>query len=170
MITPSIDQQGLRIALAELKEVEPTTVKDLRTKLRQTVGPYAREIAASVPTEPPLSGFANNGATSWAKVRGSVSFTPGRSRKTGNHLVSIRVTPAKQKRGVYIGEFAGMRTNGITRSGRALIRGLNARYPMIKRGGRWAFDKFRETRPEFVGIATLAVKQTTDKINKKLVR
>ncbi len=170
MITPSIDQQGLRVALAELKEVEPNVVKDLRTSLRQKVGPYAREIAASVPVEPPLSGFANNGATSWASVRGSVSFTPGRSRKTGNHLVSIRVTPAKQKRGVYIGEMAGMRTNGITRSGRALIRGLNARYPMIKRGGRWAFEKFRQTRPEFVALAITSVQMTTDKVNKKLVR
>ena len=95
---------------------------------------------------------------------------PAKIAEAVNHLLSIRVTPAKERRGVYIGEMAGMRSSGKSRRGANLIKVLNQRHPMIKRGGRFAFDKFRKTRPEFVKLAVKSVKKTTDKINKDLVR
>lgn len=170
MLIPSVDSRSLNAGLKKLKTLDADVIKDLRATLKVTVGPYAAAIAAAVPSAPPLSGFANNGDTRWARVTGTVNLTPGRSKKTGNHLLSIRIKPAKEKRGVYIGEMAGMRTSGKTSAGRHLINVLNQRYPMVKRGGRWAFDKFRRTRPEFVKLAVLSVKLTTDKINKDLVK
>jgi len=170
MLVPSVDTKSLNAGLKILKEADENVIKNLRATLKLTVGPYAAKIAAEVPSEPALSGFGNNGDTGWSKARGTVNLTPGRSRKSGNHLLSIRVTAAKGKRGVYIAEMAGMRSGGFTPQGRSLIQSLNRRYPMIKRGGRFAFDKFRKTRPEFVKLAILSVKQVTNKINKDLIK
>ena len=169
-VIPSVDSRALNAGLKKLKTLDEDVIKDLRRNLVATIGPYAAKIAEAVPTQAPLSGMNNNGATQWARVKGTVNLTPGRSKKTGNHLLSIRVTPAKERRGVYIGEMAGMRSNGKSRRGANLINVLNQRFPMIKRGGRFAFDKFRKTRPEFVKLAVKSVKKTTDKINKDLVR
>lgn len=168
MIIPEVNQNDLRAALRQLKEVDADVVKDLRKDLRAQLGPMAQQIAQSVPTDPPLSGFSGEGPTSWTPVRGSVSFTPGSSRKAGNYLVSIRITPRGQRRGLYIAELAGSRTSGKTASGKAMVRNLNQRFPMIKRGGRFAFKKFRTLRPNVVMLATRIVKNTTDKVNKKL--
>lgn len=169
-VIPSVDSRALNAGLKKLKTLDEDVIKDLRRNLVATIGPYAAKIAEAVPTEAPLSGMNNNGATQWARVKGTVNLTPGRSKKTGNHLLSIRITPAKERRGVYIGEMAGMRSSGKSRRGQNLIRKLNERFPMVKRGGRFAFDKFRKTRPEFVKLAVKSVKKTTDKINKDLVR
>ena len=93
MITTSIDQQGLRIALKELKQLDENAIKDLRANLRTGLGPAAAAIAGSVPIEPPLSGMNNKGRLSWSAVRNSVSFTPGKSKKTGNSfLATIKIT------------------------------------------------------------------------------
>lgn len=164
MITPSINAQGLKEAIKELKELEPNVIKDLRTDLRSQLGGMAKQIASSVATAP-LSGFNNNGATAWSISRGTVGFTPG---KKGTSLASIRITPAGKKRGVYIAELAGSRSSGVTSQGRALIRNLNARKAMKGKGGRFAFDKFRTLRPEAVSIATKIVNDRVTKVNKKL--
>lgn len=168
MIIPEVNQNDLRAALRQLKEVDANVVKDLRKDLRAQLGPMAQQVAQSVPVDPPLSGFAGESPTSWTPVRGSVSFTPGSSRKTGNYLVSLRVTPRGKRRGLYIAELAGSRSNGKTASGKAMVRNLNQRFPMVKRGGRFAFKKFRSLRPSVVVLATKIVKNTTDKVNKKL--
>ena len=102
MIIPEVDKQALQRALRQLKDVEPNVVKDLRTDLRAQLGPMSKQIAQAVPVEPPLSGFGNQGPTSWTTVRPSISFTPGNSRKTGNYLVSIRINPRGSRRGLYI--------------------------------------------------------------------
>jgi hypothetical protein len=168
MITPQVDAQYLRQALKELKDLEENSIKDLRQDLRTKISPLAKQVSASIPVEPPLSGFGNNGATGWSRVRPSVSFTPGRSRKTGYHLISIRVNPQGKKRGVYIAELAGSRSGGKTAQGRAMIRNLNADSQMKGKGGRFAYKKFRLLRPDAVQIATRILQQTVKKVNKKL--
>ena len=171
MITTSIDQQGLREALKELKQLDENAIKDLRANLRTGLGPAATAIAGSVQVEAPLSGMNNKGRLGWSAVRNSVSFTPGKSKKSGNSfLATIKITGKSKKGGFEMAELAGSRTKGVTASGRAMIRGLNARYPMIKRGGRFTYAKFRELRPQIEKLAIKILKQTTDKVNKRLVR
>jgi hypothetical protein len=168
MLTPTVGAEGIRKALAILKESEETVVKDLRAELRSKLSNIAKQTAEAVPTRPPLSGMGNSSPTGWTSVRPSISVTPGRSRKTGYHLVSIRVTPRGKQRGVYIGELAGSRSGGTTNRGRRLIDVLNQRYPMKGKGGRFAYNKFRLLRPDAVNIAVGIINNTVKKLNKKL--
>jgi hypothetical protein len=168
MITPSVGAEGIRTALNVLKQTEETVVKDLRSDLRSQLSNIAKQTAEAVPTAPPLSGMGNNSPTGWTSVRPSIGVTPGRSRKTGNHLVSIRITPRGKQRGVYIGELAGSRSGGTQARGRRLIDVLNSRYPMKGRGGRFAYTKFRLLRPDAVNIAIGIVNRTIQKLDKKL--
>ena len=168
MLTPQVGAEGIRKALAILKETDETVVKELRGELRAKIGPIAKKTAEAVPVRPPLSGMGNNSPTGWTTVRSSVAVTPGRSRKTGNHLVSIRVTPRGKQRGVYIGELAGSRSGGTQARGRRLIDVLNQRFPMKGKGGRFAYNKFRELRPDAVDIAVGIVNRTVQKLSKKL--
>lgn len=168
MLTPQVGAEGIRKALAILKETDETVVKELRAELRAKIGPIAKRTAEAVPVRPPLSGMGNNSPTGWSTVRPSVAVTPGRSRKTGNHLVSIRVTPRGKQRGVYIGELAGSRSGGTQARGRRLIDVLNSRFPMKGKGGRFAYDKFRTLRPDAVDMATDIINRTIKKLNKRL--
>ncbi len=171
--TPSIEANAVREAINELKALDNNLVKEMRKELRTKISPFAKQIADAVPATPPLSGFGDgdfghSGATGWSTVRPAISFTPGRSRKTGNHLVSVRVVPRNNKRGVYIAEMAGMRSRGRTAQGQALIKNLNARTPMKKRGGRYAFNKFRTLRPDVVVLAVSIVNGLITKVNRRI--
>lgn len=168
MITPSVNATKIREAIKELRDIDPATVRELRKELRGKISPLAKQVAQNVPTDPPLSGFGNTGATGWSDVVPKISFTPGRSRKTGNHLVSIRVQPRAGRRGLYIAELAGSRTRGRNARGRAMIRNLNERYPMKGRGGRFAYTKFRLLRPDAVRIAVEIVNRTIGKVNRRI--
>ena len=173
MITPSIEANNVREAIKELKALDATVLKEMRKDLRTQVSPFAKQIADAVPSTPPLSGFGDgdfghSGATGWSSVRQSVSFTPGRARNGGNHLVSVKINPGNKKRGVYIAELAGSRSNGFTAQGRSLIKALNERQPMKGKGGRYAYSKFRLLRPDVVVLAVMIVNKTIAKVNRKI--
>lgn len=168
MITPKIEAENIRTAIKELRALDNTLVKDLRKELRSKISPITKQVADAVPTDPPLSGLGNTQPTGWSDVVGKLSFTPGRSRKTGNHLVSIRVQPRAARRGLYIAELAGSRTRGQTARGRAMIRNLNQRYPMKGKGGRFAYTKFRLLRPDAMRIAVEIVNRTIGKVNRRI--
>ena len=168
--TPTLDAKDVRRVLNVLKTVSPTITKDLRTDLRSRLGPIAKQVTADLGgrSNPPLSGFANNGATSWSGTRTSISFTPGNSRTGANSLVAVRVTPLGQKRGIFIAELAGSRSSGLSARGANLISVLNSRQPMRGRGGRYIYNKFRELRPQVVTLATSILNNTFEKFAKEL--
>lgn len=174
MITPSIEANNIREAIKELKALDNTLLVEMRKDLRSSLNPFTKQIADSVPSDPPLSGFGDgdfghSGATGWSQVKASVGFTPGRSRKGfGNHLVSVKVNPGNKKRGVYIAELAGSRSRGFTAQGRHLIKALNAQDPMKGKGGRYAYSKFRLLRPDVVVLAVMIVNKTIAKVNRKI--
>lgn len=167
MIQTKVDADRVRYILAEMKLVDKTILSDLRKEMRTRINPLARQIADEV-QDAPLSGFRNNGPTSWAPSKAKLSFTPGRSRRRGDHLVSIRVTPDGAKRGPYIAELAGSRTAGSTGRGRALIRELNKVKRMQGKGGRFAYAKFRSLRPDAVDIAITSLRNSAKRINRRL--
>jgi hypothetical protein len=164
---PKLNADDVRRALKALKEIDPQIVKDLRKELRSKLSPIAQQVAAAVPLDPPLSGMRNNGATRWSGASGKTSFTPGRSKKTGNSLVAVRVQP-KEGRGVYIAELAGSRSSGSTANGQNLIQVLNQRQPMKGKGGRYIYAKFRLLRPDVIRIAEGILDNTFQKLENKL--
>jgi len=168
MITPKVGQEGIRRALSILRETEPEVNKTLKAELKGKLSNIAKQTAEGVPVAPPLSGFRSQSPTGWTRVSAIVSATPGKSRVAGNHLVSIRVRPQGNRRGLFIAELAGSRSGGQTPAGRNLIRVLNQRFPMQGKGGRFAYAKFRLLRPDAVQIAIGIINRTVQKIDKRL--
>jgi len=167
MITPRVEAQGIKAAIKELKNVDSNVLKILRKDLRTQIGPFAKQIAAAVPTTSPLSGFTRESSYGWGPAKARVSFTAGNSKKTGNHLVSIRVAPNNKTRGLYVAERAGAK-QGKNNRGKAMIRNLNDKYPMSGKGGRFAYSKFRLLRPDAIQIAKRIVNGALSTINKRL--
>ena len=167
MIDTKVDADRVRYIIEEMRLVDKTILSDLRKEMRTRINPLARQVADEV-EKAPLSGFINNGATAWAPSDAKLSFTPGRSRRRGDHLVSIRVTPKGGKRGLYIAELAGSRSAGNSNRGRALIRELNKVKQMKGKGGRFAYTKFRSLRPDAVDIAITALRNSAKRINRRL--
>jgi hypothetical protein len=71
-----------------------------------------------------------------------------------------------RKGGPQIAELAGMRTQGKTASGEAMIYNLNQRKPMKGRGGRFAYNQFRLLRPDIVRIAEEIVNKNFGKLER----
>lgn len=159
-----VDAKDVQRVVRAIKQFDPEILKILRQDLKTKLGPVANQIADAVPDNPILSGFANNGRTGWGPVRGTVSFTPGKTRKQGNPLVSMAVTG--RKGGPQIAELAGMRSQGKTASGEAMIYNLNQRKPMKGRGGRFAYNQFRLLRPDIVRIAEEIVNKNFGKLER----
>ena len=168
MIRTEVSNAGIKAAVKVLKDTQPTVLKQMKADLRNKIGPIAKQINDSIPTEPPISGLGRGRLTSWSPVKTTVSITPGSSKKKGFNLITIKVNPIGKYRGVYIAEMGGMRTTGYTPQGRAMIRNLNARRAMKGKGGRFAFDKFRTLRPDAVSLATKILKDTMQDINIRL--
>lgn len=173
MIQPlKLDANDVRRALKILKDIDPESVKQLRKELRSNLKPIAAEIARNVPSDAPLSGFNNASATRWSAVRPGVSFRPGKQRggrRGWSSLLSLEVgTNPKAARGVYIAELAGSRTNGVTASGKNLVRQLNQQRAMKGAGGRYIYDKFRLLRPDVMSRAERALEPLLRQINRKL--
>jgi hypothetical protein len=169
VIRPTMRADGVREVLAELKKLSPDLVKQLRKDLRSGVQPTVKAVVAAFPSAPPLSGMANNGRLRWSKVRGSVSITPGRSRRYArtSSLVSIK-TVGDPDAGVRMAELAGSRSNGSTPQGQNMIAVLNRRNPMKGRGGRYAFDTFRKNRDQVVEVADKIIRQYADMVSRRL--
>lgn len=167
---PKLNANDVRRTIKALNEIDKGIVKELRADLRSNLKTVADDIRANVPNSPPLSGMANNGGTAWSQTKASISFTPGKSRrfKGTNPLVSIRIAPAKGKRGLYIAELAGSRSKGVTPQGRNLISVLNSRHPMKRRGGRFAYSSFRMRRPDIMRIASNILDKYFAQVNRKI--
>lgn len=167
-----VNADDVRRVIRAIKQFDPEILKILRQELRGQLGPIANQIAAAFPDSPPpsvnlgITGFAHNGRTGWGPVRGSVSFTPGKTRKQGNPLVSMAVNGPKG--GPQIAELAGMRTQGNTASGRAMINYLNGVKPMKGRGGRFGYNQFRLLRPDIQRIAQEIVNRNFAKLERLL--
>lgn len=162
-----VNADEVRKVLNVLKKIDPEATKALRSQLKNNLSPIAQQIAQSVPVQAPLSGFINNGDTAWGAVTAKVSFTPGKSRRGANSLVSIRID-AGNKRGFYIAELAGSRSKGQTNAGRILIQQLNTRKNMKGKGGRYAYQQFRFIRPDVVRIATEILNKTFARLERML--
>lgn len=167
MIIPSVDAREIRNVLRVIKTIEPTVTKKLRQDLRSQLSSLAKQTAEAIPSAAPMSGMEGNSPTSWSRVDGKVSFTPGKTRYAGDYLVSIRVVP-KSNRGVFIGELAGSRSRGSTARGSRMIDVLNQRKGMIGKGGRFAYNRFRTLRPEAVSVARRVVESTFANFEKEL--
>ena len=169
VVRPTMRAEGVRKMIAELKKISPELVVELRKELRSGLKPQAQAVAAAYPSKPPLSRMGRPGDLQWTKVRATVSITPGRSRRyrQTSNLVSIRAAGTPDG-GVSMAELAGSRSKGYSPQGRNMIAVLNERFPMKGRGGRFAFNAFRQNRDEVVQIADGIIRRYAAMVSRRL--
>ena len=172
MLTAQIDGADFRRSIKMLKEAEPETLKQLRKDLRTDVKPFASKVLAAQPTADQVpSGFLSGyAATRWEPSKVTVSFTTGKSKRSGwSNLVSLKIGPASKSRGYAIMELAGTRSSGSTPQGSRLISWLTAKYPNNnKKGGRFFWQTFNGMYPQIVGAAEKSIDRFTDAFNRKI--
>ena len=166
MKPPKLDDEALRRALKVLKTMEPDTAKMLRNDMTSALQSYANAAAGTLPQEAPLSGLARN--PGYGRVKGVVSTTPGKSRRTGNKLVNIQVksTNSQKTKGLLLAEFAGTKSGGKTASGRAMIRKLNQIKPIKRGAGRFTYDYIRSQRKSILKVAEGVLDKYMKKANR----
>jgi hypothetical protein len=168
MIESRIEAQNIREIVKELKNVDPAMFKELKAELKTAIEPFSKQVRSAIPDAAPLSGMSGEYPSAWSSVRMTTSFTPGRSKKTGKLLVTLRVTPLRGRYGFILGEIAGSKSSGVTASGRRMIEKLNMRKPMRGKGGRYAYNQFRMIRPDAVKAALRALQKGSEKINRQI--
>lgn len=187
MLQQRVTVQGVDDVVRELKQVETTSVRQLRSDLKMKLNPLAAEIAARIPREAPLRGMRHRGRTRWRGVnKPVVEFTPGRSRRGGNKLVNIRFTGGARGLGFDYAELAGIRRrpprpmskpyerrdrpgtfqHRLNGQGDAFIQALAEK---TGRGpGRFMFLAAIKRRPELIALAIESINAATKKINRRL--
>lgn len=112
-----------------LNGIDKDIVKRARKDLRTAAQPIVSAVKSNLPREAPLRGMQHIGRTGWKLSGVKVTVRTNFSRKAqrrGSQLVSV-VTGGKGlgAAAFEIADMAGRRSNGSTRSGRAMIRELN---------------------------------------------
>lgn len=177
----AVSAENLRTVLRELSRVDPNLRKELRTEMKSAVNPLAQSLANDVPKTAPLSGFSKTNASAtlrsgkpnfyrWASPKATV-LTPlaKRTKKAGFYpVVSIRMRSRKGFAGFEIMELAGSRSSGLTSQGRAMIRGLNSRYPIRGGLGRFVIPQFKDSGREVQAEAKKILVGFAEKVNRRL--
>jgi hypothetical protein len=164
--TPTLDPAELKRVMRILRELDPEIGKDLSREMKSKIKPVADQVVSAIPIEPPLSGMRNNGPLAWSRTTGSVSFAPGKRDARG--VVAVKIKPVGGRRGFFMAELAGSRSQGVTGAGRNLVSVLNERQPMKGRGGRFAYAQFRMLRPDVVKIAITILNKTFAEAERRL--
>ena len=187
MLQSRVSVENVNAVVRELKEFENTAVRELRSDMKQKLGPIAGEIAAGISRDAPLRGMRHRGKTRWRGVnKPVVEFSPGRGRYGGKRLVNIRFTGGSRGLGFDYAELAGIRRrppkpmskpyqrrdrdgvqqHRIAGQGDAFIQALAEQTG--KGPGRFMFLSAIKRRPQLVMIATKSLNDAAAKVNRRL--
>jgi len=162
--TDKVNYDDLKFAISRAKQLDPKLKRDMQRKLRTDLRPMADKIAGRVPNTGPLSQMTPRWGTAQGKVRTTPSSAPG------NAIVMISVAGPGFERILSITERAGSRTDGYTASGKAMIKGptgkgLQDRYPLVGKGGRFIWKAFLEYQPILKTVSINIVNDFIDEVN-----
>lgn len=125
---------GVAETVRVLKTIDKEIVNTARRDLRTTAKPVADAVRANIPKEAPLSGMIHNGRTKWqpsgVKVNVKTNFTKRAERRETYLVAIVAGAPKDYAKGAasfQIADIAGRTRKGKTRSGKAMIRALNAK-------------------------------------------
>ena len=185
----SVSTSGVNRMVRELNKIEKGYVSYLRKELRSELNPDARSIAAQVngDASQPIRGMRHDGKTKWAGVRSAtVSFTPGRSRRSGTRLLSMKFTGGASSLGMDYAELAGIRRrpprayskvyerqglltqHKVNGQGDAFIEKLQAVKPIKGVAGRYIFDAALKKRRGITGKAQRIIEKYASYVNVNL--
>ena len=183
-IVPQFDSSKLKELRAALKEVDADLTKQMNKDIKQAAVPMANTIQGALPPAPILSGMSHNGRTGIGKLK-ATAYGPARGS-----LARIEVFSKPEAAGFKIADLAGTRNQlsnrnrGYTRngpsgpvtvrahatsSGQALINALEAKNPLLGRGGRFGWRNFIAGRPQLVRDVVKIIDKFCDMTVKKVV-
>jgi hypothetical protein len=149
---------------AMLKLVEPKLRRSLSRDLHKSLRPVAEKIDSDFPSAP-MSGLASRWGRITTKV--GVDFNGPPNKALARFIV--KAEPGFERL-FAITERAGSRTRGYTPQGMKLISnsrgGLQERFPLEGKGGRFAFASFFKQRVDVAKKVRDAVDRFIDKFNK----
>lgn len=157
------DASDIRGLMKALNDIEPGLANKMKADARKAANPVVKEIKAVIPAVSPLSGMNNKGRLGWGvgkkanDVRPSFAIKRSRTKDT-TALVSVKVNSAATA----LTDYAGRRSSGKTKSGKAMIVALNRK----RRASRWAWFGAEKALPE----TTRAVKSIIEEYGKKVSR
>jgi hypothetical protein len=171
----SIREADLRTVLRELRQLDPNLRKQLQRDMKTGLQPVVDKLAATVPKQSPLSGFATASSRgtryNWGAVRGSTVTPLGkRAKKPGFvPVVSMRFrSRGKTNAGFEIMELAGSKTQGQTPQGRAMISALNSRFPVRQGLGRFVIPEAKGEADAALRIAKGIVERYVALVNRRI--
>ena len=171
-----VSADNLAVVLKELRELEPNLRKELVAEMKAGVKPIGSSLAAKIPTQAPLSGFApgNNASLPYVWRKPSMIVkTPfaKKAKKPGFYpVVSIQFNDRRPNAGLSILELAGTRNigrakGGLTPQGKAMIANL----PPVRGGlGRFVIPEFKGKQAEATRIAVQILQKFAQKVGRRL--
>ena len=137
--TDKVNYDDLKFAIARTKTLDPKLKKKMQRDLR-------------------------------TKLRPMAEVTTATASRAGRAIVMISVSGPGFARILSITERAGSRTNGYTASGKAMIngptgKGLQDRYPLVGRGGRFIWKAFLQYQPLLRATSISIVNDFIDEAN-----
>lgn len=173
-----IDEENFRTLIKELNQFEPGLRAVMQKDLKDALNPVKNAIATKIPGQPPLRNFAPGIARDekyvWKKPRSSVKTTfAARSKEPGTvAAIFFQFIDPKPYAGLRILEFAGQANvgrfrQGLTPQGRAMIRNLDAKYP-IRGYGRFVVPEGKKQQGRAVQITTKILREYAAKVGRRL--
>ena len=137
---------------------------------RDALKPVAKDLGATIPPKPPLSGLNRNIAGEpwgWKKPRPTIRASKGKRPRPNRPTtaVGIRFRTKSPNHGFYIVELA---RKARTPRGSVFIRNLDARLPVKGGLGRTVIPAFRDDQPRVTRIARGVVNDWAKFINRNL--
>ena len=168
-----VKDADLKVVLRELRELDPNLRKELQKEMRSDLKPFVQKLKGGIPSEAPLSGFANASPGSrfrWTSVSGTVKTPLGkRAKKPGFYpVVSMGFRSRSKAAGFEIAELAGSRTQGRTPQGRGMISALNRVAPIIGGLGRYVIPEGKKEAPEATKVAVRIIDKFVAKVNRRI--
>lgn len=175
----AIRAADVSVLLRELNQVEPGLRRALQKEMRDDLKPFANSLKDSAPTQSPLSGFAKGAARdkryTYTTPLASVKTPLGRRSKTPGFypVVSMSFRGRSKTAGYNIFELAGTanigrKKQGLTPQGIAMIRNLNARFPIIDGLGRFVIPESKKNAGEPVEVARRIIEKYVALVNRRI--
>jgi hypothetical protein len=172
-----IDEANFRTLIKELNAYEPGLRTVMQKELKTRLNPVKDAIASKIPGGAPLSGFSPGVGDSpyiWRKPRATVKTTfSARAKEPGAvSAIFFQFADSRPNAGLAIMEFAGQarvgkKKQGLTPQGAAMIRNLDARYP-IRGLGRFVIPEGQKQQGRAVEITMKVLREYAAKVGRRL--
>jgi hypothetical protein len=160
---------GVRSTILKLQKLEPEAYAQFRADIRDITKDGISAIKSLTPKVAPMSGMNNAGVKGWSGVNVSTAITPRQKSRgfgsTTSNLVAISANGRNKQAGFNISDMAGRRSGGKTRSGKAMITTLNARFGAPS---RFVYKGLESKLPQIRAEVAISLSKVADRFTKEL--